>query len=250
MDDIIDYVSGKRYITFSNALTRASHGLTLGEKRLVAIAASTLDSKAPLKENYVYITKINAVEYAETFGVSAVTAYEQLKLASRNLYARSVTFYEPAHKRNGTPIKPTLVKMRWIGEAHYKDGEGWIELHWWPAIMKHLVGVKRQFTSYQLEQAGALRSNYSWKLLELLMRFKKNGWAQYTIEDFCVSMEVTEKTQANFAKIRTKVIEPAIKELTDKDGWEIKWEPVRQGKRKVTGVRFEFKRNQQGSLDL
>ncbi|MCN5666848.1 replication initiation protein, partial [Escherichia coli] len=88
---------------------------------------------------------------------------------------------------------------------------------------------------------------YSWKLLELLMRFEQNGWAEYTIEDFCASMDATEKQRENFAKVRTKIIEPAVKELVEKDGWLIEWKPVKAG-RKVAKVRFEFKRDPQGRL--
>ncbi|SVW35712.1 replication initiator protein [Klebsiella pneumoniae] len=181
------------------------------------------------------------------FEVSLDTAYDQLQDGAKHLYNRSITFYEAAHRRNGKPLPPTRVQMRWIGSAKYQEGEGWVELHWWPDLLRHLTGLKRQFTSYQLKQASALRSAYSWKLLELLMRFEQNGWAEYTIEDFCASMDATEKQRENFAKVRTKIIEPAVKELVEKDGWLIEWKPVKAG-RKVAKVRFEFKRDPQGRL--
>ena len=68
--------------------------------------------------------------------------------------------------------------------------------------------------------------------------------AEYTIEDFCTSMEATEKQKQNFAKIRTKIIEPAVKELIEKDGWLIEWKPIKTG-RKVSKLRFDFKKNPQ-----
>jgi len=71
--------------------------------------------------------------------------------------------------------------------------------------------------------------------------------AEYSIEDFCLSMEATEKQAANFAKIRTKIIEPAVKELQEKDGWLIEWEAIKKG-RKVASVRFKFHRSPQQSL--
>ena len=137
--------------------------------------------------------------------------------------------------------------MRWIGSAKYQQGEGWVELAWWPDLMRHLVGLKAQFTSYQLQQASALRSTYSWKLLELLTRFEGTGWAEYTIEDFAAAMDASEKQRADFAAIRRKIIEPAVKELADKDGWLIHWRPIKAG-RKVAAVRFEFRRDPQGRL--
>lgn len=243
----IDRPSGERWVTMSNALTRAGHGLTLAEKRIVASAVSKLDSRRALPPGEVPRTRITAAEYAETFQVDMDTAYDQLQDAAKQLYKRSITFHEPAFRRNGKPLPPTMVQMRWVGSVKYQKGEGWVELAWWPDLLRYLLGLKAQFTTYQLQQASALRSTYSWKLLELLTRFQSTGKAEYTIEDFCASMEATEKQAADFAKVRTKIIEPAVKELQDKDGWLIQWEPVKTG-RKVTALRFTFMRNPQGRL--
>ena len=245
--DDLERPAGERLVTMSNALTRAGHGLTLAEKRIIAAAVSKLDSQRPLGPGEVPRTRITAAEYAELAECGMPTAYEALRDAAKALSGRSITFYEPAHRRRGKPLPPTQVQMRWIGSAKYQKGEGWVELAWWPALMRHLVGLKAQFTSYQLQQASALRSMYSWRLLELLTRFEVTGWAEYTIEDFAAAMDATDKQRADFAAMRRKIIEPAVKELADKDGWLIHWRPIKAG-RKVAAVRFEFRRDPQGRL--
>jgi plasmid replication initiation protein len=246
----LDRPAGERWVTMSNALTRAGHGLTLAEKRVVMMAVSKLDSMKVMRPGEMLPSvKITAAEYAEIAEVDMRTAYEALQGAAKNLFERKLTFYEPAHKRNGKPLKPIRNDMRWVGRCQYHEGEGWVQLAWWPDLLPHLACLKKQFTTYQLQQASALRSVYSWRLLELLMRFKSTGKAEYTIEDFCTSMDATEKQRANFNNIRRRIIEPAVKELTEKDGWLIQWEPIKAG-RKVKAVRFTFMRNPQGSLDL
>jgi plasmid replication initiation protein len=240
--------SGDRWVTMSNALTRAGHGLTLAEKRIVASAVSKLDSRRVLKPGDVPRTKITAAEYAEAFTVDMDTAYNQLQAAAKTLYNRSITFYEAAHYRKGKPLPPTKVQMRWVGSVKYQDGEGWVELAWWPDLMRHLTGLKRQFTTYQLQQASALRSAYSWKLLELLMRFESTGWAEYTIEDFCASMDAPPSL-SDFGQVKRRIIDPAVKELIAKDGWLIQWQPIKAG-RKVKALRFTFMRDKQGRLDF
>jgi plasmid replication initiation protein len=244
-----DRPAGDRWISMSNALTRAGQGLTLAEKRIVAAAVSKLDSRRAPQGGEIPVTRITAAEYAETFQVDASTAYEQLQAAAKTLYSRSITFYEAAHRRNGAPLPPTKVQMRWVGIVKYQVGEGWVELHWWPALLPHLTALKGQFTTYQLQQASALRSIYSWRLLELLTRFKSTGWAEYDIDDFAAAMDATEKQRANFNNIKRRIIEPAVAELTHKDGWLIQWEPIKAG-RKVTAVRFTFERDPQGRLPV
>lgn len=243
---------GDRWVTMSNALTRAAHGLSLGEKRIIMAAVAKLDSfTQPALGQAVPTTKITAAEYAEIAECEPNAAYEALQTAAKNLYNRTIVMFEPSFKRGPRMIgdKGTVTHMRWVGRAKYHDKEGWIELAWWHEVVPHLMGLKKNFTSYQLQQATALRSVYSWRLLELLMRFKSTGRAEYTIEDFCTSMEATEKQRANFASIRRKMIEPAVKELTEKDGWLIQWVPIKSG-RKVSAVRFTFIRDPQGRLDL
>lgn len=242
-----DELSGKRWISMSNALIRAGHGLTLAEKRLVVIALSKLDSRGRIDAAQPPITRITASEYSEEADVSMNTAYEHLQGASKHLFERKITFFEPAHKRNGKAIEPPKVAMRWVGQVEYHKGEGWVELHWWSKLLPHLMALKKQFTSYQLQQTSALRSMYSWRLLELLMRFESTGWAEYTIEDFCTSMDATEKQRTDFNNIKRRMIEPAVRELTEKDGWIIKWEPIKEGRR-VVALRFEFRRDPQGRL--
>jgi len=232
----------KRWITMSNALTRAAHGLTLSEKRLVLLALSKLTRAKYTHITDDVITMLTAKEYAETYGVTKNTAYNELKYAAKNLYQRSITFFEPAYNRkNSKSLEMTRVQMRWVGMVKYHDGEGCLEVLWIPKLLQNVVGLTKHFTRYQLNQATGLKSIYSWKLLELLMHYKNTGWAEYTIEDFCESMEATEKQRKNFANIRRRIIEPAVKELQEKDGWKIEWRPFLAGK-KVVALCFHFSR--------
>nr|XP_044251684.1 uncharacterized protein LOC123003388 [Drosophila takahashii] len=169
-----------------------------------------------LAEKRIVMLAITAAEYAETFSVDARTAYEALQDAAKHLFDRKITFFEPAYTRAGKPLKPIRNDMRW-------------------------------FTTYKLQQANALRSAYSWRLLELLMHYRDSGIAEYTIEDFCASMDATEKQKADFNNIRRRIIEPAVKELIEKDGWLIQWTPIKAG-RKVSRLRFEFRKNPQPDL--
>lgn len=232
--------TGERWVSMNNALTRAGHGLSLAEKRIVMIAVSKLDSMKIMQPGEMLPSvRITALEYAETYGVDPNTAYEALQGAAKNLFDRKLTFFEAADRRDGKPLKPTRNDMRWVGRCQYHEGEGWVQLAWWPDLLPSLVGLRKQFTTYQLQQASALRSMYSWRLLELLMRFKSTGKAEYTIKDFATSMDATEKQRADFGKIRTKIIEPAVKELVEKQGWEIQWRAIKAG-RKVQSLRFDF----------
>ena len=234
-----------QWVSMSNSLIRAAHGLTLGEKRIIVSILSQIDSKRRPKIDEMPSFRLSAIDFADTFSIDTNTAYTQLTQASKKLLNRQILFHDPAWIRKGKPL--VLTRMNWLASVKYHDGQGWIEMVFNPQMLPHVMDLRKNFTSYKLQQTSALRSVYSWKLLELLMRFHGTGWAEYTIEDFCASMEATEKQQSNFNNIKRRIIEPAIKELVSKDNWLIEWKPIKAG-RKVTALRFIFKRNPQGDL--
>lgn len=236
-----------RYINMSNALARSAQGLSLSEKRIVSLALAKTDS-LPLSNLIAagrdgWTIKVTAAEYSETFEVSADTAYDQLQAGAKHLRGR----YVKTLKNTRTGIIET--DTNWCGRCSYHRGEAWIEVAFTPQIAPHLLGLRTQFTSYKLKQASALRSIYSWRLFECLQSWKKTGVWRVSIVEFCEAMDAPASTRADFGRLRVRILEPAIKELRDKDGFEIEAELEKAG-RKVTGIVFKFRRSAQGRLDM
>lgn len=231
-------------VNMSNALTRSAHSLSLSEKRIVAACIAKTDqmpNMAQVRQRGAWLVRLSAADYAETFGVDMNTAYEQLKGASENLFTRYIRTERQGRKGM------VEYKFRWVGGVKYHEGEGWVELDWWHEVVPHLFGLRSEFTSYKLKQASALRSAYSWRLFEVLQSWQGTGRYQPSIEDFCLAMDVPESYKKDFKSIRTRVIEPAISELIQKNNMLITWAPQRAG-RKVISLDFKFGPNPQHSL--
>lgn len=227
-----------------NTLVSASHGLNLGEKRLVSMAVAKLSPKAAALPGKPI--KILAVDFAEQFGLEPHTAYEQLRAAQENLfnrYIRHIEHYGP----NGQKIE--VIKMRWISSIRYKDGEGEVSIAFAPEIAQFLVQLKKHFTSYQLSKAAALRSTYSWRLFENLERFRDTGVWEVDIDRFHIIMETPKSYRANFAQTRRWVIEPALSELAAQTNITAEVDPIRRG-RKIARLRFTFENASQMALAL
>ena len=238
----------ERHVSMSNALARAAHGLTLAEKRIIACGLANTDSKSARalfqsSVNNGWKIRITAVEYAETMGIEPQTAYEQLKSAADDLIKRQWMTVEEG--RRG----PKTTKYNWLSKAEYHPGEGWIEIDFTHYTAPHVLALEKHFTSYKLKQAAALRSVYSWRLLECLESWKDKGRWKPTIEEFAHAMEAPDSCRANFKDLRRRVIEPAVKELREKDGLLLDWEPIKTG-RKVTGLDFKFRPDPQMRLEV
>lgn len=236
-----------RHVNMSNILSRASQSLKLIEKRVVAIGLAKTDSvpfrDLTLATNHGWIVKITAEEYAEQFSLSLDAAYLQLQEA-KTLMDRQLRFFEPSRKG----VKERIIN--WCGEYTYHHGEGWAEFNFTPSIAPFLLalrGKENPFTSYQLSRVADLKSVHSWRLFECLLSWRLKGRWEPTIEEFCYTMDLPPSYQKDFGAIRRRVIDPAMKELIEKDNMIISIELKKSG-RKVTGLDFKFKENPQVRL--
>ncbi len=225
-------------VVIANVVTRSAQSLSLAEKRILMYGIQHLKGVNGR-------VKITAAEYADFYDISLNTAYDQLKSAVENIFERYLQFQVWEGNKEG------IERIRWVGGYRYFDKEGYVSFSFSNEIFPYLFELNGQFTAYQLKQAAALRSIHSWRLLELFEQMKNktdsSGWLSMPLEEFWHAMEAKESHRKNFNNLKKWIIEPAIKELTEKDGWLIEWEARKRG-RKVITLLFRFQRNPQGSL--
>lgn len=228
----------RQNVVIANIVARSAQSLTLAEKRILMAGIARMGGKNQR-------VRITAAEYAETYDVSIDTAYTQLKSAVENIFERYLQFQVWEGKKEG------VERIRWVGGYRYFDKEGFVQFGFTNEIFPYLFELTGQFTKYQLKQAAALRSIHSWRLLELFEQMRDQidgtGWLTIPLEEFWHAMEAKESHRKNFNNLKTWIIEPAVKELTEKDSWLIEWEARKCGRR-VDTLLFKFKRNPQGSL--
>ncbi len=233
-----------RCVSMSNALARGAQGLSLSQKRIIALAMAHTDS-LPAKDLMAgaangWTVRLSADEYSEAFDVDANTAYEQLKVSSESLLR---CLWQTS--REGGKKGPIITKGQWLSLAEYCKGAGYVDITFHQKVAPHLLALRSQFTTYKLKQAAALRSIYAWRLFECLQSWKSKGRWSPDIEEFHTAMEAPASCRANFGMLRRSVIETAVRELREKDGLLLDWEPVKAG-RKVTGLIFTFRPDPQG----
>lgn len=226
-------------VSMSNQITRASHELRLDEKRLICLALSQIDSISGRdllmsKHRNGFSVKVEAEQYASTFGLEKTTGYQQLQAASARLFERHIR-YESKTSRGHT----TVHNIRWVSSAHYTKGEGWVQLNFTAEIAPHLLGLRLNFTSYKLEHAADLDSIYAWRLFELLKSWQSTGRYTVSLDEFHKVMETPPSFQKNFKDLRVRLIEPAVESINARTNLIVQYAAVKNGK-KVVGLEFRF----------
>lgn len=237
-----------RSVSMSNALARTAQGLTLSEKRIIALGLAKTDSvsggDAVLAHRAGgWIVRLLADEYAESYDVTLDTAYEQLKDGAEHLFKREARTVEKARRGD------IVTRLHWCSKMVYHTGEGWVELHFHHEVAPHLLALRKNFCTYKLKQAAALRSIYAWRLFECLQSWRDKGQWKPSIEEFMHAMDAPTSCRKDFGRLRNRVINPAMKEIAMRGDMLIELEEVKAG-RKVTGLVFKFQPNPQRSLEL
>ena len=232
-----------RNVTMANVIVRSAFNLNLSEMRLLSAALANTDAtdtRALTTESF-WTVKLSAIDYAKTFKVSLDTAYEQMEKAADRLLRHLVVRPHPTRKG-------VTLKHQWLSRGEYEKGRGTVTLTWHEDIRPFVLGLRKEFTTYRLNQASAFRSVYTWYLWNTLKSWQGIGRWSPSLEEFAVCMSA-ESYLGNFKEMRRRVLEPAVKELREKNNMEIVWEQVTEG-RKTVGLRFHFQHAKQGALDL
>jgi plasmid replication initiation protein len=212
-----------------NDLVRAAHNLKLIEKRLLMLAISRIDSKVADSGRNQTIS-LTVKDYLNEYETDRTSTYRELAKALDVLDGTRVKFKDEAIGDHGT--------IHWTTGVRYK-GEGSFVISINGDLLPYLHDLKSHFTTYKLHRVSGLKSGYSWRLFELLMQFKGTGVLNISIDDFNHALETPDSLRANFANLRGRVIEPAIKEIANKDGLKVAYEPIKAG-RKVKALKFTF----------
>lgn len=235
-------------MSMTNIAAQSAQGFTLREKRLFVAGVSKLNphpmSGEPSLKDRTF--RVSAKEYAELAGINDFRdAYKDMRAACENLFKRYL------RQLIQTPKGIKERKFVWITGAEYHKGEGWVSFTLSTEIMPHVSQLMGKFISYRLRQTTELRSVYSWRFLELFTSYldardeTKTMSKTIPLEELRHTFEIPESYQ--YTHIKKRVIEVAIKELTTKDGWEIEWRGIKQG-RSFVAVKFTFNKAKQKDL--
>lgn len=227
----------KSLVVKDNALINASYNLDLVEQRLILLAivearqsGKGINANDPLT--------VHAESYVNQFGVHRNTAYQALKDACEDLFARQFSYQDLSPKGN-----VINARSRWVSEIRYIDNEAIVQLIFSSAIIPLITQLEKQFTSYELEQISGLSSAYAVRLYEILIAWRGIGKTPIIeIQEFRDKMGVLEGEYARSDNFKKWVIEQSIKQINEHTDITVKYEQHKQG-RSITGFSFAFKQN-------
>ena len=225
-----------------NALINASYNLDLVEQRLILLAiVEARESGKGINANDPLT--VHAESYINHFSVHRNTAYQALKDACKDLFARQFSYQEQR------PKGVANITSRWVSQIAYIDNSATVELIFAPAIIPLVTRLEEQFTSYELKQVSGLSSAYAIRLYEVLIAWRSTGKTPIIeLSDFRQKLGVLEGEYSRFNNFKVRVLDPAIKQINEHTDITVKVEQHKTG-RTISGFSFKFKQKQQAKIE-
>lgn len=154
--------------------------------------------------------------------------FQQVSKAVERLASTTYTIY---HSRKKFEIYPIFARIAY--------DNGIISACLNPKLKPYFLQLRREFSMRSLPEFRSLSSIYSQQIYRFLCSIRALNDTEVDIERLHFTTTAPESLKADFRKFRTRVLEPAEKEINSKTNLKFRWEPIRQG-RKVTAVRFIF----------
>ena len=222
----------------SNRLVEASYRLTLIEQQIILYAiCKSRESKDGLSA--ISPVRIIASEFAEQFGSGKNCIYEQLKVALKTLYLRTVKIREKDKITNKQEIK----ESRWISMQSYIDAAGHLKLIFAPEIIPFIKDLDKEFTPYRLSQIGKMSSTHAVRLYELLRQNLQIGSRTLEIIDLKEMLQV-DGEYTIYADFKKRVLDIAKKQINDFSDIRVDYKQKKTGK-KVTALDFKIEKNEE-----
>lgn len=218
-----------------NALMNASYNLDLVEQRLILLAivearenGKGINANDPLT--------VHAETYINQFGVHRNTAYQALKDACKDLFARQFSYQDKTAKGN-----PITKISRWVSEVGYAESEALVSLIFAPAVVPLITRLEEQFTKYEIEQISGLNSAYAVRLYELLICWRSTGKTpMITLADFRKRLGILNDEYTRTDNLKARIIDLSITQINEKTDISVSYEQHKSG-RNIIGFSFKFK---------
>ena len=231
-------------IVKDNALINASYNLDLVEQRLILLAiVEARESGKGINANDPLT--VHAESYINQFGVHRNTAYQALKDACNDLFARQFSYQTMSEKGNVVNHK-----SRWVSEVAYIDNEAIVQLIFSPAIVPLITRLEEQFTKYEIQQISNLSSAYAVRLYEILIAWRSSGSTPIIpLTDFRKKIGVLDSEYKRMYDFKKYVLDIAIKQINEHTDITVKVEQHKTG-RSITGFSFNFKQKKSVTAEI
>ena len=222
-----------------NEIIRTSrYTLSTTEQKIVIYLISQIKaSDTELKE-----VSLSIKEFARLAGIDINgKVYSRIKDQIQTLADKSWWLDLPGEKQ---------VLFRFIDTAMIEKGSGIIKIKLHSSLEPYLIGLRENFTKYELINVLILKSKYSIRLYEILKSYLWQGSWDVDIDTLRKMLEIGDK-YTEFKEFRRRVLVPAVNEINKYTDLELDYKTIKKGKEvRIIAFKINETKGYQLTMDL
>lgn len=216
----------KDLIVKNNKFVEARYKLTPAEAKVVTLLASVINKSDEDFKNH----RFKVTELLKLTGLGEGN-YDDLRELTYNLMQKVLQIKE----------NNSLLQVAFLSKARYNYDEGTVDLRFDPDLKPYLLKLKKDFVQYRLENILQLKSFYSIRFYELLVKWKKVSKFKVSIDELKETFKIEGKSYSRYNDFKKRVLLPAQQELHEKTDLSFEFEEIKTG-RKITHINFKIKK--------
>lgn len=209
-------------------IQRTRYSLSIQEQKSLAYVISMIKPTDTVLQEYEFdvqhFCKVCEIDYNNGKN------YQNVKKTLKSL--RDKSFW--VELEDGTETLCSWVNKVWCDK---RSGKARIRLD--DDLAKYLIGLSEQFTQYELINTLPMKSQYSFRIYELMKSYSFARQKIFDLED--LKKRLMAETYDRYFDFRRKVLDVAMDEINRYTDLEVSYEPLKQGK-KVTEIMFFIKK--------
>lgn len=211
-------MNSKNLVSQSNDLIEAKY-IDLLSARQQKMVLAIVSMISPEDEDFKpYI--ISVKDFSEMMGLQGKPKYSEIRVITREMLRKVIEI----PRGEGRTLQAT-----WFSTVEYYEGEGLIEFSFDPKLKGFLLNLKA-YTQYRLSNVLALGSSYSIRLYELMKKWENIVRIEYPVTQLKEKLGLEGKYK-QYGHFKSRVIKPAIKDISDKTDINVTFKEIKKGKR-------------------
>lgn len=211
-------------IKSNEIIQRAKYDLTLQELKILSYCFSLIKPNDTIETTYTF----SIVDFCKVAGIDYENGknYRNVKNALTKLLTRVFWLTDP----DGSEVS-----YHWMEKVRIHRGKGKITVRFDEGLKKHVFGLMKNFTQYELLSTLPMQSQYSFRLYELLKSYAFTHEHRFSVEELKTALNATQYKR--FADFHVRVITKAVTEINLYTDLEVSYETITKG-RNITAVIF------------
>lgn len=203
-------------------IQKAQTDLTRNEQKLVNYMVSMIK---PTDEDFKTY-QIRAVDFARLVGIDMKHIYRDFKEIMNSIEKKSFWFENDE----------VITKISWVLKPRYLKKKGIVELRLDPDIKKYLIGLKNDFTEYELYNVLSLKTKYAITIYELLKSYEYRKKTEISIDDFKTHIAANTDTYKSFGIFRKKILDVAMDDINENTDLDVTYKCLDAHKKEMKGL--------------